>query len=331
VTRVRKVAGVKIKQQEWDQLIDDYISQSETGYKQKIPLPQEASYIIMKEDNTIYAINGKTGKADYLGTVASTVIQSAIDALTDGGKIFIKKGTYTISAKLSVSANIAIYGENNEATTLQAVAGLNDHVVSMDGNPTLLANFKINGNRGQQTAGSGVFLSSATGPTWLLNLRITECYEWGVETEAGSGETFMFGNIVWNNGGNLALTSNSDSHIIGNSFYGVYTTGRDNVLINDCFHVSFADNFLEYGKRNALTVYASKEIRIIGNDVGHADQHGISIMGASERILVAANNVFDNNRINGDYDGIRLGDSGRYIIIGNYVYDSTPYHRYAIR
>jgi len=62
--------------------------------------PTEAiptSYQIETNGTTIWAINGETGVIDYSGTDAVTVIQDAVDALTDGGSIFIKKGTYVFT------------------------------------------------------------------------------------------------------------------------------------------------------------------------------------------------------------------------------------------
>jgi len=71
----------------------------------------EPSYVIFKETigatDYYFAQNGKTGAIDYGGqsnaggvdgTNASAVIQSAINALTSGGKIFVKEGIYWLSS-----------------------------------------------------------------------------------------------------------------------------------------------------------------------------------------------------------------------------------------
>ena len=50
-----------------------------------------ASYVIFKEGSIYYARNGKTGVIDYSGTDASKIIQATINALTNGGKIFIEQ------------------------------------------------------------------------------------------------------------------------------------------------------------------------------------------------------------------------------------------------
>jgi len=79
-----------------------------------------ASYIIFKDDSGyICAKNGKTGEIDFRGTDAATVIQQAIDALTNGGRIFIKRGTYNIDSGISLASNIALVGEDKYTTKLK--------------------------------------------------------------------------------------------------------------------------------------------------------------------------------------------------------------------
>ncbi len=65
-----------------------------------------ASYIIFQDSGTIYAKNGTTGKIEFSGTDASTVIQSAVNILTKGGSIFIKTNTsateYVIPGRFTI-------------------------------------------------------------------------------------------------------------------------------------------------------------------------------------------------------------------------------------
>lgn len=90
-----------------------------------LPVPKmeirQATYIIFGADynkdgimDEIYAINGQTGNIEFSGINASSVIQDAINALTNGGKIFIKAGSYKLTSKLLISKrHIAIEGEPN--------------------------------------------------------------------------------------------------------------------------------------------------------------------------------------------------------------------------
>ncbi len=77
-----------------------------------------ASYIIFKDGNTIYAKNGMTGKIEFSGTDAATVIQNAINALISGGKIFIKNGTYTLTSGITFGGE-GFYNPPNRATSIQ--------------------------------------------------------------------------------------------------------------------------------------------------------------------------------------------------------------------
>jgi hypothetical protein len=98
----------------------------------------ETSYIIFTDGTTIKARNGKTGAIDYSGTDASTVIQSAINALgSTGGKIFIKRGSYTLSAPLSVSLgsnDVIIEGESATTTGFYRNFGGTDFMLNVTGN-----------------------------------------------------------------------------------------------------------------------------------------------------------------------------------------------------
>jgi len=74
-----------------------------------------ASYMVWKDGNTYRAECLLKGGTDYSGTDAATVIQSALDALTSGGSIFIKKGTYTIAdnpISITNKNKIAILSDN---------------------------------------------------------------------------------------------------------------------------------------------------------------------------------------------------------------------------
>lgn len=52
-------------------------------------MEKQCSYLIFTDRITTYAQNCDTGTIDYSGTIAATVINSAIAALTNGGLVFI--------------------------------------------------------------------------------------------------------------------------------------------------------------------------------------------------------------------------------------------------
>jgi len=73
----------------------------------KIPV----SYIIYTDGTNYYAKNGDTGVVEFQGTIASSVIQSAINAMDEGESLFIKYGTYNLNSVLNVTKGINIIGE----------------------------------------------------------------------------------------------------------------------------------------------------------------------------------------------------------------------------
>lgn len=94
----------------------------------------EASYIIFKDDSgAICAKNGESGRIDYRSSNASSVIQSALNAMTEGGKLLIRNGIYSITAPMTISNSyVTIEGENYASY---------DDASHQDGGVFLRANF----------------------------------------------------------------------------------------------------------------------------------------------------------------------------------------------
>jgi hypothetical protein len=76
-------------------------------------LVRGASYIVYREGDMYYAVNGVTGLVDFSSTDASEVIQKAINALPDGGEVFIKTGVYRITKTISLKHYVKIRGEGH--------------------------------------------------------------------------------------------------------------------------------------------------------------------------------------------------------------------------
>jgi len=80
---------------------------------------ETASYTVYKVGSTYYAKSHLHGGTNYSGADASTVINNAITALTNGGRIFFKAGTYTITASIVIDYDgITLEGESRESTIL---------------------------------------------------------------------------------------------------------------------------------------------------------------------------------------------------------------------
>jgi len=73
-------------------------------------LEKPASYIIRNNNGTIEAINGSTGKIDFSGTNAATVLQQVINTLSGGELIYIKEGMYRGMSKITINEICSIVG-----------------------------------------------------------------------------------------------------------------------------------------------------------------------------------------------------------------------------
>lgn len=97
---------------------------------------ETASYIIYTDGTTVYAKNGTTGKIDYQSETndAAPLLQYAMDRIgnsSTGGKIFIKKGTYTLTPQpaaehvflIKLRSGVTLEGEGGCATTIASGSG----------------------------------------------------------------------------------------------------------------------------------------------------------------------------------------------------------------
>jgi len=101
----------------------------------------EASYIIFTDGTMVYARNGTTGAIDYNGTDAATVINSVANALTSGGLILLKGGTYSITSKVSLPyQGLILQGESPEHVVLN-LSG--DGEISIETGYITIKNFEI--------------------------------------------------------------------------------------------------------------------------------------------------------------------------------------------
>ncbi|MEM2534037.1 MAG: hypothetical protein QXK12_08465 [Candidatus Nezhaarchaeales archaeon] len=101
------------------------------------------SYLIFKVGNVIYAKNGLTGQIEFSGTDAGTVIQSVINALPDGGKIFFKRGFYEITSDvvLPIHRTFIFEGEGSRYYRYNINQTVGNTILYFDG-----ADFKDNGD-----------------------------------------------------------------------------------------------------------------------------------------------------------------------------------------
>lgn len=148
------------------------------------------SAIVCKDGSTVWAedASGKTIASGESGVDDAGVIQSAINHINEGGKLYISEGEYIIGSKLR-SKNINLEG-GGMGTILRAADGLNDDIIEIYSGGTLdwryyyqhgrIAHLKIKGNRSKQTSGNGIVLAW-TQHFIIEDVRIEGVYEYGIK------------------------------------------------------------------------------------------------------------------------------------------------------
>ncbi len=108
-------------------------------------LQNNPSYIITNSGGVYDAVNGNTSVIDYTGSGAIAVIQSAINALTSGGTVFLKNGVYNLLSRtqdpalaniyycIAMKPGIRFMGESTTGTILFLGSGLQANILLGDG------------------------------------------------------------------------------------------------------------------------------------------------------------------------------------------------------
>jgi hypothetical protein len=319
---------------------------------------QPSSFIIFTNGTYYYAKNGITGQIDFSGTDASTVIQAAIKALRNGGRILVKSGVYQLSRTITDNGNDNIILEGEGWSTVFTVIPNFAHeviLISSGRSGWVLRNFKVDctnqadlGQPGINVRGNNVIVE---------NVYVTMSSHGGIDV---SGNNYIIrGNYLINNRNDGIIARGSDGLVEGNVVIGtqkyngisVAPGKRVSVIGNTIMNTSAAGIGVEYGSSNVLIqgnkIYntggyginlyqnGGNNIDIVGNLIVSPSAHGIIIhnnqyVNIVGNLIVTPNGhgIYSNGtnvNINGNYilhpsmDGIRL-DTGQASIVGNYIY-----------
>jgi len=220
-----------------------------------------ADYIVQADGNIVKATNGKTGAVDYSNSDARTVIQNAINALTGGGIVLIKAGTYTISGTISITNNnIQLSGEGPSTILTVPNNSMGSsfmHMIYVQANDFELHDIKIDGNQANQTAGNYMYLvqlgtESADGggstqeATRYQHLAVRNC----VLVNAVTGQIRCF------KCQNVTLENNYLQNLTGNLAYCVA-----NIMMGWVWDFEIKNNYCDLGaqrpKSNNIIVFHS--------------------------------------------------------------------------
>ncbi len=278
-----------------------------------------ASYIIFQDSGKIYAKNGTTGKIEFNNTDASMVIQSAVDALTNGGKIFIKNGIYARST-LTISSC-------DDTTNWSIVAGTgtltNDIVDKKKGTGSL----SISGGK-TRSSGNGDIIYRYSSSS-AIDLAGNNWLEVFVKTSIVNGVIYV---TIADNAGNYKTWYRQglyDYDIWNGWNRAVYPLGNDSPapdVVNgtlDLGHIKYIDvGYLSY-QTNADITFKVDDLRAdigvvnITNDYVHIIGEDGTVFNDLCLDISADSATIENIRFTGDTAFHHINISGNYAkIIG---------------
>jgi len=265
-----------------------------------------ASYIIFKDGDTIYAKNGDTGKVDFSGTDAATVIQDTINNCDSGGLIFIKKGVYDISSTIEIPYNgIYICGEkasiksdlsDKKGTFLSAASNI-EAIFKATKSYIRGLHIESLGLDCNSKAQYGVYISKGGEKNTVKNCFIIAFTQAGIYVSHSSIHHYEI-EILENK---IMGRENSGSP------YGIYigSLASDNYIAHNLIQGCDTGIYLEYGTNIIIQNHISKV-------PATSYSYGIYWKWAAGNLIVA--NQIDNPTTSAFY-----GWADSQIIIGNYI------------
>jgi len=297
--------------------------------------PATASYIIFKKGNKTYAKNGVYGHIEYENTDPATVIQNCINALENGGKIFITRGTYEISERIDLTnaKAIVIEGESwakniGYGTELKLADGANTQIFyrspsSYDFACITIKNMILNGNKANQTSDVDVIYAYNSFRLKLESLYIADAKQHAIYLNFCDESYLRHIEIDGAGGAGIYLRGTS-----GNTLERILIGGCDSagVYIRAPSTKNDLINVKAYSNAYGLYLYSEvKDTAIIGGAFWNNDAEGILINHNCHGTMIQGCEIKNNGKYATTGYGIRITDAGTActgnIIMGCRIFD----------
>ena len=290
------------------------------------------------------------------GTGDYTDIQSCIDALPNGGTVYVKNGTYSITSELVINSNITVvcdggakviagapleslvYAQNEENIKIQGCFFDANSLALRILNLTNVNHWDVSHNRfynpvegeekGQivlKNSKYGIFSNNLAENLWIINV------------VDGCSNITLTGNVIWGTEdscfsiGTAGSTLNKHIIVSGNSCYKNQTSGFGIDIFGNIQDVTVVGNVIRGAKYDGITVqkdgnnnYAPELVTIVGNSIYDSGRYGISIQSSPADVNVSHVSVIGNTIDNSASADIRhQGNNITYI--GNVLKSTTKF------
>jgi len=267
--------------------------------------------------------------ADGSGDFVS--IQDAIDALpAGGGVVYVKEGTYTISAAIEIyKSNVALFGAG-AATLITQANDADDNMIELgDGSSAYknieVADLKLDGNSANQSANAygititatstdcrvqrcwiddikrdGIYIALTSDRNIITENKTTNCTRDGILCAGSTKGNIISNNLSYSNTRNGIWTGTGSNLLEGNV---CYSNGPDGANLGSGIHIEFSGNLVigNYCTDNyyaGITVWGVTEKNTVTGNFCHANRgNGISVFGDH-------NTLVGNSCILNEYHGM---------------------------
>jgi len=297
----------------------------------------QPSYVIFKRGNVILAKNGETGEIEFSGTDAATVIQSAIDALgTQGGKIFVKAGTYEIDKSINITKDKVVLQGEGHNTIIKLKDAVNTYMalIHVKANHVLIANLQVDGNKANQTVGNqtGIYFEG-TSDSHLTGNHVRGVYVHdtryvGANKIMGAGIQFDYsdrssaiGNYCERCGHNgIEFWLDSEYALIANNICKDCHEGVE-IKGTGSLNGAIVGNLVEGSEVVSIAVDAGPEnIAVVGNSIRNQKSETFYTILLKGKNLVCVGNVIRSSSDGGIW-AHGGGYKGGFVIANNAIYD----------
>jgi len=296
--------------------------------------------------------------ADYItdGTADDVQIQQALDAAdaAGGGTVYIKEGTYSISAAMTIGNKTKVMGDGF-ATILQHVAGAGFNGLLKNKDQTtgnsgiIICDLAIDGNAANVTG------SDPRDTIWLKEVwdsKVMRCYIYdSVDSAIVLDSTLTVDNQVSDNiidgaldigiyvsAASKTIVSNNTVRDTGSYGIRLITTGNtecivSNNRVNNCGQTANVDgitvatsggeknliigNHVSRSGRNGLLVSNVAYTQITGNFFFFNDQHGIHVQTVGRGVITGNMCHQNSQQTSNTYSGILLQNCQDITVVGN--------------
>lgn len=219
------------------------------------------------------------------GTGDYTNIQDALDALpVTGGCIYIKEGTYTITASINVTKdNTSLIGCGN-STRIQTTTNIT--MINVTANNGIHINKLFLYGDITKAVNDGIYFNDVDNGT-IRDVKIENCGRHGIKTNIGSYD-LITGCLIWKNNN-----------------CGVWMYNGDTYTFEECYISDNGDSGIFTDVTQAITISNSM--------IGFNGNYGVYLSNGNGTIV--SGNVISGN----DYDGIRLNTFHIGVISSNLI------------